>query len=392
MIDRSQPVYRIKIEGVDLEKFGYNFIVESVMTEEHDTLADISKVVIVNKDLKFTNDLMFLEKSKMEIFLGYPEELEYKGCFYLDEPKFVFPEQGTPKIILSGKGEEISLAYSEKRRVFRNITDSELAEKIAKEYGLKTDIEPTKKRYDQISQMNESDIALLHRRAGLHGFLVYVENGTLHFHPVRNEDSGIKLTYGGEQSSLLSFEVKEQLFLRALEVISTCRDKFKKTVVDVSSENEPDEFTKAQSDRDVRRSYEIAKSKQEQAKGYLLNSGHLMDAEELEEQTKSAGMVSQWFIEAEAKSIGLPKIKAKRIIEFDGLKNFSGKYYVKMARHMIRNGYTVLMDVGSTVTGNLRQGEPLSPVYSSSAGTRFPDREKDNQIKKSKILSVAEII
>src|SRR5262249_7314150 len=64
---------------------------------------------------------------------------------------------------------------------FLDVTDSDIVSKIAKEAGLKADVDTTKTKFDYLVQTNQTDMEFLQERARRIGYWAYASNKELHF-------------------------------------------------------------------------------------------------------------------------------------------------------------------------------------------------------------------
>lgn len=83
-------------------------------------------------------------------------------------------------------------------RTFQNVTDADLAQRVAGQYGLQTDIAAGSLVHDYVLQGNETDLRLLRRRATALGCLLYVDGQTLCFKPADERGRAVELRWGHE--------------------------------------------------------------------------------------------------------------------------------------------------------------------------------------------------
>ncbi|MCC6626335.1 MAG: VgrG-related protein [Chloroflexi bacterium] len=98
-----------------------------------------------------------------------------------------------PTVIARGYDLSYGLHRVRKRRTFLNVTDSDLATKLASEAGLSPSVESTPVTYEHLFQNNQSDFEFLRERARHVGYDLYVDQQTLHF----------KKAYPGPQRTVL---------------------------------------------------------------------------------------------------------------------------------------------------------------------------------------------
>lgn len=400
------PEFRIFIGARDLASLGYKDSVKRLVVEEHDTLADMLTVDLINADEELTNDILFQEKSTARLELGTEGDLTNFGTFVLEEPEFLFPEGSVPIVRLIGYGQGILLAETEKRRTFRQMTDSQVASQIANEYGLKTfdedgnpTIETTSENFEELVQASESDMKFLWDRADLNGFLVYVERGALHFHSMKYIQPEVTLEWGRTEPSVPQFgrlertlykvinaKFKVRTFLKGRKLTESNRDKLAKRGVTWTSVNEPDALTSKQlTDPNIRRASAVVAGTGLQPEEFLINRGQSINFSEVKRLATEGAKARQFIVEGSLLTRNAPRIRAKRIITLRGLGQFSGESYVKSARHEIdpeRRGYTVRLDVRRATVGRLSPGTARpKPSATSSTGTMRPDPIRDDTLR-----------
>ena len=412
------PTFRLSINRRDLSAWGYTGSVRRLVLEEHDTLADIVRIEIVNPNEEITNDSLFEEKARLQVEIGWGDHLENFGTFVIEEPRYVFPEGDTPTIVIVGFGEDIRLAASEKRRTFRKMTDSQIAQQIASEYSLRffddlgqSTIDNTTEVYDEVVQASESDMVFLQKRAELHGFLVYVEGGSLHFHAMRNEKLQVAMRYGVpkknpfaspgfrvvEEYDILRSEFKTRTFLKGRKLTETNRDKLQKRGLTWSSNNEPDALTLKQiSDPNLRRASDLVSVLGVQPEEFLINRGQNVNFAEIQRLATEGAKARQFIVEGRLMTRGAPRVRAKRVVELKDLAQFSGDCYVKVARHEIepkRRGFISYFDVRRTTIGRLSPGvaQPRAGLTSSS-GTMRPNPALDDTLSSVPVSQQATVV
>jgi uncharacterized protein involved in type VI secretion and phage assembly len=88
---------------------------------------------------------------------------------------------GRHETVLTGLDPTHRLARGPKSRSFQRVTDADIANRIAGEYGLQPDIDATGEVHEHVLQAAETDYAFLRRRAGRIGFEFWISDRTFHF-------------------------------------------------------------------------------------------------------------------------------------------------------------------------------------------------------------------
>lgn len=378
-VDRRAPLYVVEIEGTDLAQAALTGNVEQVLVEESCGVIPVARVVLHNERLRLTDDALFREGNRMVIRTGYASTgLEKRGTFILSAPRYAFRKGKEPTITLTAYGEQLLLARAQKRRVFKRRRDSDIAEEIAGEHGFGADVERTDPVHEQVSQMNETDMQFLLKRARLHGYEVGVRDGTLHFHPPRFEDAGVQIIYDkGEKSGLGKLDVTARTHLMGAELRASQIDPLKKEVFDLASREEPDPITKeveGRSRQPLVMARELASVDGKQPVLFLTGEGHEQTREQLERQNEAYSQHTRWLVEGEGEAIGLEKVRAGTMIEILGIGRIGGWYLITAARHDISAGYRLVFSVRRAWHGAPGASAPARSPQTSSAGSRAPAR------------------
>ncbi|MFP3898139.1 MAG: VgrG-related protein [Dehalococcoidia bacterium] len=84
-------------------------------------------------------------------------------------------------VIIRGYDRSHRLYRGRKTRVFTQVSDSDMVQKIARECGLSAEVEATSQVYDHVFQDYQTDMEFIRERALRVGYFAYVSDGTLHF-------------------------------------------------------------------------------------------------------------------------------------------------------------------------------------------------------------------
>jgi len=143
------------------------------------------------------------------------------------EPQF--PEEGVPIVLVRGYDRLVRLARGTRSRTFVEMTDSDIASRIASDHGLRADARSTRTVHPHAYQDNTSDLAFLQERARLLGYTVRAERNVLKFKPFRDAGTDtVQVRYG---SSLLEFNPQVAAADQADSVVVRGWDYRKKDVV-----------------------------------------------------------------------------------------------------------------------------------------------------------------
>ncbi len=150
--------------------------------------------------------------ARVEISMGYGDLSKLKRLIAgtITEVTTSFSEGGTPELAVAGFDDMFPLTLGKRSRSWKDITDSDVVNRIAKEYNLNTDVQSTTEKHAQIEQNQESDLELIKKLADRNHFEFYVDTRrTLRFGPPDDTRDGIlNLSWG---QGLLSFKPEANL-------------------------------------------------------------------------------------------------------------------------------------------------------------------------------------
>lgn len=142
----------------------------------------------------------------------------------------VFPDSEPPRVVIYAEDALMKLRMARRIRTYHNVTDADLAQQLAAEHGLQTDITADGPRYDVVQQVNQSDLAFLRERARLLQAEVWCTGRKLHF-TARPQRPGTALTLV-QGNQLLSVRLRADLAHQRSEVVVTGYDATTRSVID----------------------------------------------------------------------------------------------------------------------------------------------------------------
>lgn len=162
---------------------------QSVTTQDDTQALSMFTLQLSNWDsdlLRFawSDSPLFAVGNEVEIFLGYLGDLHsvLLGDIVSLEPVFS-AEQG-PVLTVRGYDRGHRLARSRNSRTYLDMKDSDIVSRIAREGGLRSEVQDSAVTHQYVIQANESDWEFLRRRAALIGYQVFVQQRTLYFRRV----------------------------------------------------------------------------------------------------------------------------------------------------------------------------------------------------------------
>ncbi|MGD2104961.1 MAG: VgrG-related protein [Anaerolineae bacterium] len=186
----------IKIDGQDAPEGLMDALIE-VAVEDSVHLPDMFSIRLHDPRLQWVDSETLAEGKVIEVSAvasdgGRPERL-IAGEITAVEPNF--GADGIPSLSIQGYDRSHRLHRGGQTRSFVQMTDSDIAQRIAQEEGLRAEVDSTRQVHDYVFQNNESNMAFLYARAVQIGYELYVQDSTLHF-SAPSEDEGPTLEWG----------------------------------------------------------------------------------------------------------------------------------------------------------------------------------------------------
>jgi phage protein D len=138
-----------------------------------------------------------------------------------------------PTAIVYAEDKLMQLRLTRRMRTYRDVTDGDIAEAIAREHGLQASADAPGPRYDVVQQWNQSDLAFLRERARLIQAEVWVADETLHFATRGNRTATTLSLVAGDE--LLEVQLRADLAHQRTGVHVSGYDAQQRAAVDESS-------------------------------------------------------------------------------------------------------------------------------------------------------------
>ena len=201
--------YTLSISGVEIDSYRKSLI-EDITIQENASGSDVLSITISDPDFTFLDDNIFVEEVPVSFIGGISSNespIKFDGFISIIDVNF--PQEGIPSLVIHCMDESHLMNRRKRKRSWKNVRDSDVAESIYKEYGFKTVIEPTPKVRKNLSQSSQTDIDFvlgLANKQKDYPFITYVKNGTAYFikKPVV-EQSETDLGYRTGNGYLMSF-------------------------------------------------------------------------------------------------------------------------------------------------------------------------------------------
>lgn len=339
MPEDTAPQFKVLVDGSELAT-EVAVDVLSVTVCQYTEGADMFTIELNNRnseqqEYKWADSDEFDLGSEVEIKTGYMDHLAtlIKGEITAVEPEFVAGEAAAVKV--QGYDRLHRFRRDRKTRSFIEMKDSQVAEQMAQELQLQSQVEDTEVVHPYLFQNNQTNIDFLQERARRIRYEVDVESKTLIFRPAAN-DSGKSIT--------LRFGEKLQAFRPRLTtlgqvskvIVQGWNPKTKEAIVGRAGAG--DEISKMEGDTI---GAALTESAFGETKTYVVDK-YLFSQTEAEQIAKAKynDMIVD-FITGEGTTIGVPELRAGDVIELSGLgSRFSGLYYATAVSHVVNpEGY-----------------------------------------------------
>jgi phage protein D/phage baseplate assembly protein gpV len=299
-------------------------------------------------------------------------------------------EHGNRYLVIKGYDASHRLQSGRKTRSFNNVSDSDLAQRIASDAGLRVGtIESTSTVHDHVSQINTTDWDFLRTRAQEIGYKVGVRDGQFSFESAAGSGGGgpgggVELTVG---DSLLMFRPRVTGAQQVSQVEARGWDMSRKEAVTHEASAETSSVTLNETGwtpSDLAQTFG--------SPSYLTCELPIAtDAEARSVAEATVAGIASSFAEAEGTAEGNPRLVTGGTVTISGSGPFDGEYLVSHSRHRFdQDGYHTDFEVagdqersllGLTTMGATGQGAP--PIYGAVVAlvTNTQDPENLGRVK-----------
>jgi len=348
--NRTVPDLKILVDGSELP-LEVDLDIREVIVADYAEGASwfsvhLSSLNSDTQELKYIDEPLFKEGTKVEVKLGYDNNLTslIQGEVTALEPMFNMDEAITFRV--HGYDSLHRFRRGKKTKSYLEMKDSQIAQQIASNLGLSAQVVDTQVVHDYILQQNQSDIDFLMERARLIRYELVVEDTTLHFRPAANDESEvISLEYG---LTLQSFYPRLSTLSQVSEVLVQGWDpKTKKAIVGKAGSG--DEISKMNG-ADLGAT--ITENAFFKSQKVIVEQPVFTEGEANQIAKSSFNEMTVEFVSGEGEAVGDADIRAGEVIELKGLgERFSGFYYVTCAKHIIDpEGYITQFTVERNAT------------------------------------------
>jgi phage protein D len=350
----------IRVDGTDLDPQLMDDLTR-VVVDANLHLPDMFMIRIHDEELRWIDQGPFDLGAEVEIGVK-TEENGQEEKLIVGEVTALEPEFGEgTQAMLTVRGYDRShrLHRGTHTQAFTQVTDSDLATRIAQEVGLRADVDATSQAYEHVLQDNQTHMAFLRSRAERIGYVVSVSDRTLYFKQPGSTSSGqsIQLEWGDQ---LRSFRPRLTLAEQVDEVTVKGWDPKNKTEVIGSA-------TRSQASPQIGESQsggQLASNAFGAGKTVVVDRPVSSQAEADAVAQALYDEINGSFVEAEGECYGVPALKAGTEVDLRSLgQKFSGTYYVTSATHI----YSADGDYRTEFSVSGRRPETLSRLLTDEA-------------------------
>jgi len=388
------PLYRIVIDGTDLDPVEANFVHQIKITDFL-RLPDICTLQVgypaesEGNPFQKLDDSPFEVGAALEVKLGSTNDRTtksiFKGEIVTIEPSF---DAGSASMVVRAYDRSHRMMRSRKQRTFMDVTVSDIVKKVCSENGLSAKVESSGDKLDIVVQNSESDWDFIWRLAQRVGFELTVDDTKAVFEKPSTTSEPVELSY---PEDLHGFRPR----ITAVQQVDTINvrgwdSKSKRAVVGTKSR--PEQVTEAGVTRAQVR---------DKFPGAVIEIGGQSFATQGEAAKIAQATLNQLanaYLAAEGECDGNPLIKAGTRLKIKGVgQKYSGTYRVAKAVHMLTTGgyvtqfsnsageHTLLGQAGGANGGPRRVDSIVVGIV-----TNNNDPEKQNRVK-IKLPSVSDV-
>lgn len=277
-------------------------------------------------------------------------ELLTKGEITAIEPELI--EDIGASVIIRGYDKSHRLHSGKKTRVFLEMNDSDIVQKIAQENGLSANVERTKVVYDHVFQDYQTDMEFLQDRAQHVDYFVYVKDGVLYFRREPSTgDRGIVLEWG---KNLVNFQARFTTAEQVAEAeVHGWDAKQKKAIIGKSKVpiGTPTVGGESHGGNVVKKAFSMTREE-------VVNNCPVWSQGEADALAQSVlDEKCHAFFHGEGTCRGNPKVRAGAEVELKGIgERFSGRYRITRAIHRYDlSGYTTQFEISGYRANTLGQ-------------------------------------
>jgi phage protein D len=281
--------------------------------------------------VSWSDSRLFAVGNEVEIWLGYVGDLHKVMVAEITSLEAAFTSDQPPLLLVRGYDHRHRLARGRKTRTFAQMKDSAIAGQIAREAGLRAQVDDTKVTLNYVIQGNQSDWDFLQRRAALIGYEIYIKDKILYFRRPKSQAQPVATLSLGED--ITEFSPRLSSLTQATEAAVRGWDVKQKKAVVASQRPAAVPGGRTAGPAAARRAFGAASVA-------ILGQRAPSAAEaDLVVQGQFSTMELA-YVEGDAVAAGQPQLQAGTVVNITGAGQvFSGPYYVTSVTHTLTAGH-----------------------------------------------------
>lgn len=194
----ARPVFTV--DGVDISELARDIVFLKV-DETVDGLKSLEAhfTAIGPMQGRGTETLLYLDGrlvdfgKRLQVTIGPMSRQRFIFDGFISAMEMQFDEAQEPEFCIRAEDKLMDFRMTRRSRTFEEMSDEQIAEELANEHGLPSEVGVQGPSFNQIQQYNMSDLAFLRERARLLQAEVWIDGDTLHY-KTRDNREGTSIT------------------------------------------------------------------------------------------------------------------------------------------------------------------------------------------------------
>lgn len=330
--EQLAPEFLVRVAGSDLPQPAAADLLH-VMVQEDVAAPAMFACELLNWDgekavMKWSDEDTFREGKALEIRVGYRDDLKVLINGEITALELTVASSEVPTLSVQGYDRSHRLMRTRRVRTFVDVTDSDIARRVAEDLGLAAEVAATSGTYSYVVQSNQTDFEFLHERAARIGYEVIVQNKTLRFRPRPLSARGSVTLH--REKDLLEFRARLSTLAPASKTtVRGWNPQTKEGIVGKAAGSD----AAAKMGGSTHGAASVEKAFGENSSVAILSSPSTQG--EADQMARAAiDEAALGYIEAEGACFGRADVRAGSVISVEGVgKRFSGPYYVTSTTH-----------------------------------------------------------
>ncbi|HEU5130899.1 MAG TPA: hypothetical protein VFT26_02305 [Pyrinomonadaceae bacterium] len=372
--DYYAPNFKVLVEGRELDETTHGDIIDLNVTMDIEQLTSFDLTVNnwddTSFDFKYSDTTTFDIGKRVDIQMGYANDLRFMASGLIQSLSPKFPENGPPTLSVSGADRRVKLRDRKPTqkdvKQFKDKKDHEIAQEIARRNRLEAEVTQTLEAHPLVVQKNQDDLTFLMERAKRIDFDFFLRvnpktgKDTLCFvSPTDNRDARRAKVYIFEWGkNLINYNTKLTLNKQVASVTVQGWDPATKQKISYKATAKDLPETKAAGTNGPKAAEDRLAKREDIVVDQPVSS--VQEAKDL--AISQLRERAYGFLTGNGRVIGLPDMRPGDLVELHGLGvRFSGppnkplQYYVKKVTHTLgSSGYQTQFEVRSTADGGTR--------------------------------------